>query len=749
MAPHRLKDLFEPRSSWGLLGGYIVVAWAALQFTETLASLVGLPLWFGKAVLALLGLGFLVVLMTALVQGGRRGGPGEAEGRPDGLRRVFSWRHALVAGVLGFAVIGVGSAGHMAARTLGVGPVGTLMARGVLEEDAELVLADLEDHAGDPGAARALTRAFRVHLSQSPTVKLVAPARVAGALQRMEADPAAPLDLATAREVAIREGLKGVVHGEIHRLGSRYTVAVRVVAAASGEELATALESADGPDGLIPAVERLSLRLRERIGESLASVRRSPPLSRVRTASLEALESYTQALEANATGDFERCVVLMNQSIASDSAFAMAYVGRAGCNQNLGRDPALQMTDRIRAYEMRDRMTEEERLRFTAIYHQFVTEDRNQAVAAWEAFAARYPEEVSALFALANLYAESRDWARAEETLLEGLERDPSRVVALINLAGYQSNQGRFTDADSTLRRLQRAAPALDVSWWRATLRLARSDWDGAESELARMRDGVRGDPSQRARYAVTRGLMAQTLGRLAEAERLFREAVDAELEAGASEMYHLRSLVLAGFHLDARADTAAAIAVVDQALRTRPLDALDPLERPLLELAGLMAEAGRTERARELLGRWEREVAPLVPGSTVPHWLRADLAEAEGDWKTVIEEWRLEDDTREDPLPALASIGRAHDRLGQADSAIAYYRRYLDTPSRLRYISDATWRGTVLQRLAWLHEERGEHDDAARFHAELLDLWGGADPELQSVVTSARDRLQSLVGEG
>src|SRR5690606_33203325 len=82
----------------------------------------------------------------------------------------------------------------------------------------------------------------------------------------------------------------------------RYTVSARVLAAESGEELLSLIETASGEDELIGAVERLSLRLRERIGESLVSVRRSPPLSYVRTASLEALKSYTAGTEANGRG---------------------------------------------------------------------------------------------------------------------------------------------------------------------------------------------------------------------------------------------------------------------------------------------------------------------------------------------------------------------------------------------------------------------------------------------------------------
>jgi tetratricopeptide (TPR) repeat protein len=726
---------------WGWVGGYLVVSWGVLQVTETVASLLGLPLWFGRALLALLGLGLIAVVVTALVQAGGLAAAG-APVPSVRLHRLMTWRRVALVGVVAFMILGAGTAGHLGARALGVGSAGTMIARGLLTEDAELVLAEFEDHAGEPDVARATTEALRVHLSQSPTIRLASTARVRDALERMTLPAGARLDLATGREVALREGLKAVVGGEIHRVGSRYTISARLIEAESGAELVAAIETAREPDDLVAAVERLSLRLRERIGESLRSVRSSPPLGRVRTASLQALKSYTAGADANLHGEFERCALLMEEAIALDSTFAMAYEGRAACNQNLGRNPALQISDRVRAYEMRDRMTEEERLRLTAIYHQFVTADRRRAIEAWEAYSARYPDRPAPLFNLANLHAQRRDWARAEETLLRGLELSPSSSVVLINLAGYLANQGRYAEAKATFARLEQLAPDLDLAWRKATLHLAEGDWEAAGAELAIARERARGSPAQRANVATLQALLAQTRGRHAEAERLLREAMVDDHQAGDFERYHVRAITLAELFL-VRSDSAGALGVVEEALATRPLASLDPLDRPYLGLVSLFAGAGALDRARAALAEYEREVAPLRPGATVPHRVRAALAVADGRPQDAIAAWLLEEENEEDPLPALANLGSLHDRLGQADSAIAYYRRYLTTPSRLRYDSDPTWRGHVLERLGHLHETRGENEEASDNYAMLVELWADADLSLRPRLDLARARLR------
>lgn len=646
------------------------------------------------------------------------------------------------------ALLGFGAAGYTALRARGIFPAETLVSRGLLPETGLVVLADFEDNAGDPGLVSALEQAFRVHLSQSSAVTLASDALVDDVLERMQVEPGTSFDLDVAREAAIREGWRAVVAGELHSVGSRYTLSVRVVAAESGEELAAWIETVERADDLIPAVERLSVRLREQIGESVRSLRRSAPLDRVRTTSLAALRSYTEGAAANDRGEFERCVLLMDDAIERDSMFAMAYAGRAGCLQNLGRDRAQQISDRIRAYGMRDRMTEEERLRFTAVYHQFVTEDRARAVDAWEAYAARYPDRTSALFSLANLYAEGREWERAEQTLLRGLELDPDRSVVLLNLANYQINRGRMAAAEATFRALEREVPGWDVGWWRAAMRLAAADWDGAASELSAARERARGNPVGRAHIAALESRLARTLGRFDEAERYSREGAAAAREAGAVDDYYLHAFDLADLGL-ARGGTAAALALIDRALAAYPPASLDPFARPYLAAADLLARAGRPHRARAYLARWEAEVAPLVPGSAVPHWLRAVLAEAEGRNDEAVKEWRLEDGDREDPLAALVGIGSAFDRMGRADSALAYYERFLETPSRKRYDTDPRWRARVLERLGRLHEEHGEVRDAVHRYRQFVALWEEADPALQPRVAAVEARLRALAPDG
>jgi len=271
----------------------------------------GLPDWVFAAAVALLVVGLPIMLVTGVFERRRALArtTGEVTSTAQGIRRWFTWRRSLIGGAAAFSVLGIATAVYMAMRLLGIGPVGTLVASGVLKQREPLIVAAFENRTPDSTLGAALVEAFRIDLSQSPTVKVVDPAAVAEALQRMQRRHDAPLDAALAREIAEREGIKAVVTGEIDPVGRGYVLSASLVASADGRVLAGVRETAENDAGLIGAIDGLSRKLRERIGESLTTIRANEPLEQVTTASLEALRKYSQAERAEGVqGDYEGAV---------------------------------------------------------------------------------------------------------------------------------------------------------------------------------------------------------------------------------------------------------------------------------------------------------------------------------------------------------------------------------------------------------------------------------------------------------
>ena len=276
---------------------------------------------------------------------------------------MFTWRNAIAGGIAALALFGAATAVWMVLRGAGVGTAGTLVAKGLIEDGERVVLADF---SGDSALAVAATAALRVQLAESGVVSVAEPSVVSNALRRMGAE-GRPLDLPRAREVAEREGLKAIVGGDVSGAGDSYIITARVMETASGDELVTVGENAKNSGEFLEAMDRLGRKLRERLGESLGSIRAAAPLARATTSSTEALRKYSRAEAAFDARDLDQTITLLDEAIALDSSFAMAWRKLAVA------DPDRREEAATRAYELRDRLTERERYHTVGIYHTYVT----------------------------------------------------------------------------------------------------------------------------------------------------------------------------------------------------------------------------------------------------------------------------------------------------------------------------------------------------------------------------------------
>src|SRR5436853_84517 len=197
--------------------------------------------------------------------------PTISSGTAAAIRRAHPVR---VATLFGFAAVGVLTVVYFLVHVLGLPDWAFAGA---------VVLAAFGNRTTDSTLGPSLTEALRVDLAQSGVIRLLDAATVGQALGRMGRPHATPLTLAVARELAQREGAKAVVHGQIDPLGRSYVVSAELVGAADGAALVAVRENAQDDGAIIAAVDRLSRRLRERIGESLRTIRASDPLEQVTT----------------------------------------------------------------------------------------------------------------------------------------------------------------------------------------------------------------------------------------------------------------------------------------------------------------------------------------------------------------------------------------------------------------------------------------------------------------------------------
>ena len=744
----------------GLFGlaavGVLAIVYAAVQ-------LIGLPDWVFYGAIVLLAAGLPIMLLTGHHE--RRRALARSTGRmtatpSGGLTPHFTWRKAVMGGVVAFAGLGVLSMSYTAMRALGIGPAGTLMSSGKLGQRERLLLADFENFTADTTVGESVTELLRIDLGQSRVMSLLEPRQVAEILERMAQSREQPVTPELASEIAAREGIKAYVTGDIRPVGAGYVVSARVVAAATGEALATARETAASPNDLIHAVDRLSGRLRERIGESLRTVRADPPLERFTTTSLEALRLYTQASEVANRGDYRRAVALLKEAVARDSTFAMAW-RRMGAYMSSNAQLVGEMRDEglaalRRAYALRSRLSERERYHVEAIYWSSVEGDLERSVTSYLALLEKYPDDPAALNNIALDYAALGRFAERDDAYRRAIATGQASANAYGNLFGSLRTRGLLAVADTVLEQWStRYSESPQIPQARAALAGDRMDWD----EVARIAEMAGRDHPTLDVWAFNqRASVAQLRGRLAESDGLREQAIRTnaprfdvtpedrdfriELDRVARQLWFAED----------RSRFAGRLEELWQ--RNRRFTAnVAPLNRRYQQFVGLFALAGRPQRARQLLGEFESLLDQRfleLPGSrNNARRARAAMALAEGRPPEAVALLRaVREDNRECPFCDLATLADAYDRAGNADSALAYFQRYLETPGQRLGVDDS-WLAIGFRRLGELNEARGNREKAAEYYGRFADLWKNADPELQPLVRDVKQRMARLAGEG
>jgi tetratricopeptide (TPR) repeat protein len=580
-------------------------------------------------------------------------------------------------------------------------------------------------------------------------VNVVSTTTLVGALQRMQRKPTDRLDMALARDLAQREGIKAVVGGTITPVGGSYIITARLVSAESGDELAVFRETAKNAEDIIPTVDRLTRRLRGKIGESLKSVKDAPMLSQVTTSSLDALKAFAAGLRANdVEGNYTAAIPLFEDAIRKDSGFAAAYVQLAYSMGNAGIRTPRRDSLFAKAYELRERLPESERYNIEGAY--WIRKNRPKAIAAVERAVAIDSFNTDALNSLALLYGGARDYARAERLYRRAIRLEPENGVILTNLAGNLIAAGKLEAADSLLRDMRARKVPYPTARRDADLLYLAGRYDTLE-KLARVT--IRGTNASLATASATylRDLVALR-GRFRESDSITMEvaARGAGGERNGAADRAMSNAMTDGWF---RGKTAQAIARLDSIARANP--ARDKTSMNLhLQLVSTYAAMGATDRARAML----RETESIVLDSVAQrNWqggivsAQADVAMAEGRAAAAASAYRRAE-IGGDGLPegcpfcTPALIGIAYDRANMSDSAIVYLERYLSIPSPGRVGFDRWFMAPAHKRLGELYEAKGDNAKAVSHYTAFVNLWQHADPDMQPKVAEARTRMERLM---
>ena len=605
-----------------------------------------------------------------------------------------------------------------------------------LTDEDTIVLGDFANSTGDVVFDDTLKTALNVSLRQSPFLNVLSDNRVTATLKLMTRPPDTKLTPDVARELCQRAGSKAYIAGSIATLGSEYVLGLKAVNCRSGDTLAQEQVTAASKEKVLDALGEAASKLRGELGESLATVQKfDVPLEQATTASLEALKAYSLgAIQSDASAALPH----HQRAIELDPNFALGYQGVGDdyyARGQLGRASEFY----TKAFQLREHVSEWERLQITVSYYSNVTGEVDKAVQACQEGIQAYPRDGRAYSQLGNAYAGLGQWEKATEAYSDSLRIAPDQDIFGVVLQGYLALQ-QFDKARRGIREVE--AEKLEDS-------IARSAMYG----LAFLGSDSQAMAEQQQWYAskldenLGLSLASDTeayAGRLHKARELTNQAVDSAIRADSRETGAIWREVAAQREA-AFGNVGDAKQTAEEGLKLYPAIANQGVA---VEAALAFAVAGDTAKAESLAQDLNKRF--LLDTQMQSLWLpaiRAQLALDRNSPSKAITDLQAASSIELASIPFVANIsclyptyirGEAYLAARQGKEAATEFQKILDHSG----IVWNCWTGALahlgVARANALQSRtsQGADADAARVRAltaykDFLTLWKDADPDI------------------
>ncbi len=597
-----------------------------------------------------------------------------------------------------------------------------------LTEKDTIVVGDFANSTGDPVFDDALKQALGVSLRQSPFLNVLSDERVAATLKLMTRPVNTPLTPDVARELCQRADSKAYIAGSIASLGSQFVLGLKAVNCLNGDTLAQEQATAAGKEKVLDVLGEAAAKLRGQLGESLASVHKfDAPLAQETTPSLEALKAASIARKIEGEKGSAAALPIFLHAIDLDPNFATAIEGVGIMYGNIGQ-PTRGNEYLSKAFAMRDRASEREKLHITSMYYLAATGELDKGIETFREWGENYPRDDVAHTNLSVLYATEGKMEQAEEQAREGLRLNPDNVIAAENVIGFQVALGRFDEARKVYQ--QTIAHKLDDDTLHAILYGVEFVANNAKG-MAEQAAWFENRPELQHEIL---GMQADTeayAGHLVKAREITRRAVDAALRADNKESAAFWQLTgalreaLFGNLEEAKQGATAAFALVPESRDAQQLAAV------------VLARAGDTARVRNLSAALAKRypLHSLVQSYWLPT-IQAQIALNAKDAPGAITQLRnaaaleyglaISSLNNSCLLPTYLR-GEAYLAAGH-EGAAAEFQKIIDRPGLVWNCATGALAHLELGRA---HALAGDKTKARAAYQDFLTLWKDADPDI------------------
>ncbi len=350
-----------------------------------------------------------------------------------------------------------------------------------------IVIADFTNATGDPEFDDMLREALTIQLEESPFLQVFGDNEVYQDLQLMGQPQGARVTNDVAREICQRENQKAMISGAIGSMGKSLSITLQATNCQTGETLARLQAEAPDREHALDAVAAAAKKMRAKLGESLSSIETlAPPGDRdhVTTPSLAAFRNFALGAAQFRQGNSVAAIPMLRRALDLDPEFAIAWLYLSMAYDGAGDRGEHYAEGLKRAFDLKGRVSERERLVISSSYYYYAMRDWQKASESAELWTRFYPRDYLPHNVLGIAYMSQ---GRIEDALREYQQSNAMGGTATIksNLATALFRLDRFDEARVFIQNeLARNADQVDLHAIALQIAVIRADGPSAQTEL-------------------------------------------------------------------------------------------------------------------------------------------------------------------------------------------------------------------------------------------------------------------------
>ncbi|MCK4766425.1 MAG: protein kinase [Candidatus Aminicenantes bacterium] len=352
-----------------------------------------------------------------------------------------------------------------------------------------LAVVYFENKSGDESLdnwREAFSELLTTDLSQSKYLHVLRSDQVYGIFKKLNILEAQRYSAADLKKIAQKGRVNRIIKGSYIKAGDDFVITAMLIDSDSGETISSLSVRAQGEKNIFSKLDELTREIKLGLdinpGQVAADI--DGRIGKITTTSPEAYKNYIEGIKYHNKGLYRKAIQHLEKALEIDPGFAAAYRKTAKAYSNLRYDGKHDEYLK-KAFELRHRVSERERLVIEEDYYSQNEKTYNEAVESLQALLRLYPDDLLGNYHLGSLYENIEEWDKALEPLKVCMNNDDPFFGAYSAVGRIYMHKGMYEKAREVLENsIDRVANKSRIHRELAVLYRNRGMYDQALNEI-------------------------------------------------------------------------------------------------------------------------------------------------------------------------------------------------------------------------------------------------------------------------